>query len=60
MFISRELDVIAVTEQVQKRKHAKARGDFATADKIRAELAIQGVELQDNRDNETWWKVRKR
>ena len=59
-FISRELDVIAVTEQVQKRKHAKARGDFATADKIRAELAIQGVELQDNRDNETWWKVRKR
>ena len=43
-------------EQIQKRLEAKKRKDFATADKIRQELASKGITLEDRPDGTTRWK----
>lgn len=39
---------------IQKRLNAKQNKDFALADKIRAELAAQGVVLTDTKTGTTW------
>lgn len=39
---------------IQKRKEARANKDFAQADKIRDDLAAQGVTLLDGVDGTTW------
>ncbi len=42
--------------QIQARNEARARKDFSTADKIRKELAEQGIILEDRSDGTTRWK----
>ncbi|MCU0852501.1 MAG: cysteine--tRNA ligase [Thermoplasmata archaeon] len=43
-----------VEELLRLRKEARARKDFAEADRIRKELAEIGVEIQDTRDGTVW------
>ncbi len=39
---------------IQKRQEARANRDFATADRIRDELAAQGIKLLDTKDGVRW------
>ena len=48
------LDETAIRLQIEARAAAKAGRDFAAADRIRAELAAQGVLLQDSPRGTTW------
>ena len=48
------LDEAAIRLQIEARAAAKAGRDFAAADRIRAELAAQGVLLQDSPRGTTW------
>jgi len=43
-----------IDEQVAARSAAKARRDFAEADRIRAELAEEGIVLEDGAEGTTW------
>ena len=43
-----------VEEMIAKRAEAKTAKDFATADKIRDELAAAGFEVKDTKDGVTW------
>ena len=43
-----------IEEMIQKRKDAKKARDFAESDRIRDELAEQGIILQDSREGTTW------
>ncbi len=45
-------------ELVEARQRARAVRDFATADRIREELARQGIRLIDTRDGVTWIRER--
>ncbi len=49
-----ELDDAYILEQIEARKAAKKAKDFALADKIRDDLAAQGVILEDSREGTTW------
>ena len=51
------LDDAAIAQGIAQRKAAKQAGDFATADRIRRELAAQGVVLQDSAQGTTWVKA---
>jgi len=42
--------------QIENRKKARERKDFAEADKIRQELASKGIILEDRPDSTTRWK----
>ena len=42
--------------QMENRKNARERKDFAEADKIRQELASKGIILEDRPDGTTRWK----
>ena len=48
------LDAAAIEQHIQDRAAAKKARDFAAADAIRAELALQGVELKDTPQGTTW------
>jgi cysteinyl-tRNA synthetase len=43
-----------VEEQIVRRASARAAGDFASADRIRDELAARGVELEDTQSGTRW------
>jgi cysteinyl-tRNA synthetase len=45
----------AIQERIEARRAAKAGRDFATADRIRAELAAEGIELIDRPGGVTDW-----
>ncbi|MEA5443287.1 cysteine--tRNA ligase [Cyanobium gracile] len=45
----------AIQERIEARRAAKAARDFATADRIRAELAAEGIELIDRPGGVTEW-----
>jgi cysteinyl-tRNA synthetase len=48
-------DGAAIRQRIEERRAAKAARDFATADRIRAELAAQGIELIDRPGGVTDW-----
>jgi cysteinyl-tRNA synthetase len=50
------LDVAAIERAIEERRTAKQSGDFATGDRIRKELAAQGVALKDSPQGTTWVK----
>lgn len=45
----------AIQQRIEERRAAKADRDFATADRIRAELAAEGIELIDRPGGVTDW-----
>ncbi len=51
------LDEPAIVERIEARAAAKKARDFALADRIRAELLAQGVELKDSAQGTTWVKA---
>ena len=48
----------AVQRRVDERREARAARDYATADRIRAELADEGIELEDTAAGTIWRRVR--
>jgi cysteinyl-tRNA synthetase len=51
------LDEAKIAEQIEARAQAKRARDFALADRIRRELAEQGVVLQDSAGGTTWMRA---
>ncbi len=47
-----------VEERLARRKEARARGDFAEADRIRAEIEAKGVAIEDTPQGTKWKKIR--
>ena len=47
-----------IQEMVEARDHARKERDFATADRLRAELEAQGVRLEDTPAGTRWKRVR--
>jgi cysteinyl-tRNA synthetase len=51
------LDPVAIEAAIAARQAAKATKNYAEADRIRKELAAQGVELKDSAQGTTWVKA---
>lgn len=51
-----DVDEAYIQEMIEKRVQAKKDKDFSLADKIRNDLDVQGIELQDSREGTTWVK----
>ncbi len=47
---------VEIERQIAERTEAKKRKDFARADAIRAELAAQGIAIEDKPDGTSRWK----
>ena len=43
-----------INDLINQRNQAREHRDFVTADKIRTELAVQGILLEDGPDGTTW------
>jgi cysteinyl-tRNA synthetase len=52
-----DLDEAYILEQIEARKTAKANKDFALSDKIRDDLAAQGIILKDSPEGTSWEAV---
>jgi len=50
------LDATAIEAAIASRNAAKAAKNYAEADRIRKELAAQGIELKDGPQGTTWVK----
>ncbi len=48
----------AIQQRVDERQAAREARDYATADRIRAELADEGIELEDTPTGTIWHRVR--
>ena len=48
------LDTVHINELIEARQTAKARQDYAEADRIRNELVAQGILLEDGKDGTKW------
>jgi cysteinyl-tRNA synthetase len=46
-----------IEQQLAARREARARGDFTTADKIRADIEAQGIEVKDTPAGTRWRKL---
>ncbi|MDB5820864.1 MAG: cysteinyl-tRNA synthetase, partial [Rhizobacter sp.] len=51
------LDDATIETMIASRVQAKATRNFAQADRIRAELAAQGIALSDSPQGTTWTKA---
>ena len=51
------MDENYILEKIEERGKAKKNGDFVLADKIRDELNIKGILIED-RKNKTIWKIK--
>ena len=51
-----ELTAEAIEQLIADRAAAKKNKDFATSDKIRDDLAAQGIILKDSREGTTWFR----
>jgi cysteinyl-tRNA synthetase len=49
-----DLSAAAIEGLIEQRRAARQNKDFATSDRIRDELAAQGVVLEDGADGTTW------
>jgi cysteinyl-tRNA synthetase len=49
-------DTTAIEEAIERRLAARKAKDFAAADRIRAELAGQGIVLEDKPGGKTEWR----
>ena len=49
-----DVDEAWIASMIEQRVTAKKNRDFAAADRIRDELAAQGIILQDSREGTTW------
>ena len=47
---------VEIEKQIAERTEAKRRKDFKRADAIRAELAAQGIVIEDKPDGTSRWK----
>jgi cysteinyl-tRNA synthetase len=46
-----------IDARVAEREAARARRDFAEADRIRAELLVEGIEIEDTKEGPRWHRV---
>ena len=53
---SDEFSIGLIEQQIRLRNEARAKKDFATADKIRQELDQKKITLEDRPDGTTRWK----
>jgi hypothetical protein len=53
VFVEEVLDA-DIERLIEERQAARANRDFATADRIRDELAAQGIKLLDTKDGVRW------
>jgi cysteinyl-tRNA synthetase len=56
-YLQGDLDATAIEAAIAARQAAKAAKDYAEADRIRKDLAAQGVELKDGPQGTTWVKA---
>ncbi|MBT4488237.1 MAG: cysteine--tRNA ligase [Rhodospirillaceae bacterium] len=49
-----DLSAVAIEDLIEQRRQARQDKDFATSDRIRDELAAQGIVLEDGADGTTW------
>jgi cysteinyl-tRNA synthetase len=57
VYLQGGLDAGSIEAAVAARQAAKATKNYAEADRIRKELAAQGVELKDTPQGTTWVKA---
>jgi cysteinyl-tRNA synthetase len=51
---SDELDIATIEKLIRARATAREARNFAEADRIRDELVVMGIELEDKKDGTTW------